>query len=165
MAIQPTIYPIPLDAPGRLFVMPRPTALILHDEMAWLGDNRVGVVLSMLGEEEAHELGLAEEGSACTRAGIRFHHFPITDWGLPDRDSFTQTVHRVADYLREGESVAAHCRAGVGRSGMLATCVLQCFGHTAEDALAIVSHARGLRVPDTPAQRAFVEAFHSETRG
>ncbi len=57
-----------------------------------------------------------------------------------------------------------HCRAGIGRSGMLAACVLVKAGLDPEAALQRVSEARGCPVPDTEEQRAWVFAFAEEIR-
>ena len=50
-----------------------------------------------------------------------------------------------------------HCRAGIGRSGMAAACVAARFVGSPAEAVAAVSEARGLSIPDTAAQRAFID--------
>jgi protein-tyrosine phosphatase len=61
--------------------------------------------------------------------------------------------------LRDGRSIAIHCRAGIGRSSVIAACALIAFGVEAEQALALIKSCRGLNVPDTDAQRDWVIAF------
>ena len=49
-----------------------------------------------------------------------------------------------------------HCRAGIGRSSLLAAAVLRVEGRTADEAWQRITEARGLPVPDTDEQRDFL---------
>jgi protein-tyrosine phosphatase len=61
--------------------------------------------------------------------------------------------------LRAGRGVGIHCRIGVGRSALLAVCVLAALGVPVESAWVSVGRARGMSVPDTLAQRAWVAGW------
>lgn len=89
-----------------------------------------------------------------------FISFPIPDRGLPAslRDA-TVLARTLAQQLRDGRAVAIHCRAGIGRSSLVAAAVLVVCGATADDALRSIAAARGTDVPDTLAQRQWVLAF------
>ena len=52
--------------------------------------------------------------------------------------------------------MAIHCKAGIGRSGMLATSILIADGMQPELAFKTVSEARQINVPDTKEQADFV---------
>jgi protein-tyrosine phosphatase len=45
-----------------------------------------------------------------------------------------------------------HCRQGIGRSGLIAIGALMSSGFATEEAIRAVSLARGLPIPETPAQ-------------
>jgi protein-tyrosine phosphatase len=60
---------------------------------------------------------------------------------------------------REGLPIAIHCNGGLGRSGVIAGCLLRALGLTADDALARVRAARGPECPQTGEQRAFVASY------
>jgi hypothetical protein len=77
------------------------------------------------------------------------------------RDSRTMLVgHGLCDAgLRDVRSVAIHCRAGIGRSSVIAACTLICSRIEAEQALALISASQGVVVPDTDAQRDWALAF------
>lgn len=46
-----------------------------------------------------------------------------------------------------------HCRAGIGRTGLVATAILMQDGFSAKSACEMVSSKRGVVVPETQAQR------------
>lgn len=154
--MKPSVYPIDLDAPGRLFLMPKPSGDWLRDDLAHLATLGISVVVSFLEPDEARELGLGDERQVCRDLGLTFLAAPIPDRGLSEADDFVSLALDLAARLRAGEGVAAHCRAGIGRSGMAVCCVLAAFGLSAEEALARVSRARGVAVPDTAEQAAFI---------
>ena len=56
-----------------------------------------------------------------------------------------------------------HCRAGIGRSSLIAACVLVRAGHDVNSAFDTIAKARGVEVPDTEAQRAWVSTFLAAT--
>jgi protein-tyrosine phosphatase len=141
--------------------MPRPRA------GEWLADEIIGwqaegirTVVSLLEPAEISELGLEREAELCRKHGIEFVSLPIPDRGLPAslRDA-TMLAKTVALQVSEGKAVAIHCRAGIGRSSLIAAAVLIYSGLTADDALRLITAARGIEVPDTEAQREWVMAF------
>lgn len=154
--MKPSVYPVDLDAPGRLFLMPKPSGEWLRDDLAHLATLGICVVVSLLEPDEARELGLGDERQVCGDLGLTFFAAPIPDRGLPEADAFAALALDLAARLRAGAGVAAHCRAGIGRSGMAVCCVLAAFGLSAEEALARVSRARSIAVPDTAEQAAFI---------
>jgi protein-tyrosine phosphatase len=68
-------------------------------------------------------------------------------------------VAAIEQRLRSGESVAVHCRAGIGRSGLLGACILKAFGVDPDSAFRLLGRARGVAVPDTDAQIAWVREY------
>ena len=153
------MFEIAHPAKGRLWIMPCPDGAELQRDTAMYCEGGVDHVVSMLTVDEARSLGLASEGEACEKAGLSFDQHPITDFGLPDMADFHALVMRIKGLLQDGEGVAVHCRAGIGRSGMVTTGVLVALGSGPEEAIEKVSHARGVSVPDTVEQGRFVEAF------
>ncbi len=116
----------------------------------------VGTVVSMLAKDEAAMLGLADEAVECQRVGISFISCPIADFGLPDPSIYDALTDQIADMVRDGQKVAVHCRAGIGRSGMVTAGTLIALGYDAEKAIAKVAHARGVSIPDTVEQGKFI---------
>jgi len=143
---------------GRLAIMPRPRAGDwLAGEVASWKQSGLDVIVSLLEPSEVTELGLDEERLLCQQAGITFLSFPILDRGLPEQaESVRELVNALACSLHAGLGVGIHCRMGLGRSAMIAACVLIALGYSAETAWSRIGTARRLAVPDTREQRDWV---------
>jgi protein-tyrosine phosphatase len=126
----------------------------LDDDIAALARQGIGVLVSLLRQDEQDELALQEESASCVRHRIAFVPLPVPDLGVPpDAASFIRAVHELVVLLRGGAGVAIHCRQSVGRSGLLAVSMLVACGSQLETAIETVSVTRGVRVPETEAQR------------
>jgi len=117
------LYWIP--GPGRLAIMARPRGNDwLESEIEAWKTAGVEVVVSLLEPEEVSELELAREPALCGERGIAFLSYPIPDRGVPESEETRQLASRLAADLTCGRSLAIHCRAGIGRSSLIAACVL-----------------------------------------
>ncbi len=157
----PEIFWIREVTAGRLGIMARPrSGEWLSDEVsAW---SRIGLnaVVCLLEASEIRELELHDESMLCQTSGIEFISFPIADRGVPSSArQLAQLVDRVVTLLRAGSSVSIHCRAGIGRSSLVAGCVLLKLGFPAAEIFPLLSRTRGVPVPDTPAQVQWLSVF------
>jgi protein-tyrosine phosphatase len=134
----------------------------LESELERLKNAGIDVLVSLLCEQEAQELGLADEGLLAEQLGMTFVSYPILDRGLPgDLAGFRELVARLASLVREGRRVGVHCRACIGRSTVLVASVLIALGTEADDALRRIKAARGLPVPDTAEQLEWILQFRA----
>jgi hypothetical protein len=79
-----------------------------------------------------------------------FHSFPIPDRGVPGSPAaFDSFLSPVVAILRAGGTVGVHCRAGIGRAGLTAACILVRAGIPYPLTFPAISRARGVKVPDT----------------
>jgi protein-tyrosine phosphatase len=147
----------------RLAILPRPRGNDwLSDDIAAARRAGVDVIVSALTETETQELGLNEEQKYCSESGIEYFSFPIDDRSLPaSEDDLNRFLDDLSERLKQGKSMAIHCRAGIGRSSMLCACLLVRQGFSAESAFQRIQQARGSAVPDTEEQRKWVELFAS----
>ena len=155
------VYWIDRPMVGRLAIMARPRANDwLEDEISGWRTEGVDVVLSLLEQEEVSELGLQREAGLCRGEGMEFLSFPIPDRGVPEslREAVT-LAQALAREIDRGKAVAIHCRAGIGRSSLIAACALVCLGVDPAAAFEAIGQARGVSVPDTEEQRDWVTAF------
>ena len=159
--MKPTLYRIDGPWRGGLAIIPRPRGgdWLASEVESWKAAG-VEVVLSALTMDEVAELDLVGEAELCVATGLEHLAFPIEDRGVPE--SFRSTgefVHQVLTKLHEGKTVAIHCRQGVGRSALLAACLLVSAGIDAEAAFERIQVSRGCIVPDTAEQREWVAKF------
>ena len=151
----------PRQMTGHLAILARPLGGDrLQEELADWAKAGVGVVVSLLTDDEVAELDLRDEQPECTESRIEFHRFPIDDRGVPasHREMYV-LVEQMHDRLMDGQSIGIHCRAGIGRSVLVAACVLCRMGLNADSAFSLIKQARGVDLPDTPEQRQWVKAF------
>jgi protein-tyrosine phosphatase len=140
--------------PHRLAFGPRPRAGDwLADEISSWFESGIRHVVSLLEDHETRELGIAEEAELCSKNGITYHAFPIVDRGVPATIvEAKELFQKIALLVALGEPVYVHCRAGIGRSGLVTAGVLVHLGVPFESAFAMLSAARRLQVPDTQSQ-------------
>jgi protein-tyrosine phosphatase len=121
------------------------------------------VIVSLLTEDEVEDLNLAQEAHYCQARDLEFLNFPIHDLSVPaSRAAAFQLLERLHKMLDSGQSIAVHCRQGIGRSGLVTACLLTMSGLAPTVAFQRISAARGLGVPETPEQRVWVVQFAQE---
>lgn len=159
--MKPDIYWIPGPWAGRLAILSRPRrGDWLTDEIQGWRDSGVQVVVSLLCEDEALELGLGEEADLVHRSGLRFIGFPIEDYSVPPSgEALRELLTELQELLNQGKNVGVHCRGGIGRSSVVAACLLVNSGEGVEDSFQLITKSRGVAVPDTIAQREWVGDF------
>ena len=168
--MKPDVYWIPGPWAGRLAILGRPRGGDwLADEVEGWRIAGVQVVVSLLSADETFELGLTDEGRLVNRCNLRFIGFPINDYDVPSsREELGQLVWDLKGLLDQGYNVGIHCRAGIGRSSLVAACLLVNNGEDSDTSFEKISVARGVTVPDTTAQRQWVGDFaritHSSVR-
>ncbi|WP_405575465.1 tyrosine protein phosphatase [Streptomyces sp. NBC_01167] len=152
--MRPALFTVDLPGPGQLSTMARPRGNDwLDDEMIALKNQGVDVLVSALTGPELDELGLADEPRTAAAAGLQFVAIPIPDRTVPDLATILPTLRRLAVRLHEGAHIVTHCRAGIGRSSLLAAALLILSGVDPDTAWGQIERARGLTVPDTAEQR------------
>jgi len=161
MSVRQTLFVIERDGPGRLATMACPRGGDwLDDELQGLRTEGVEVVVSALTNSELVELQLSAEPELARQAGLTYISFPIPDRGAPEEvAAITDLVGQLEERLAGGEFIVVHCRAGIGRSSLIAAAVLVREGLSPGEAWERISAARGLSVPDTEVQRAWLAAF------
>lgn len=156
--------------PGRLAGLSQPGLGEARDLRREGGDSSRGGLAAQLRELRA--LGLdclvsltdsaASFGPTCAEAGLAWEYFPIPEFDIPeDEPAFHSLVERLLARLAAGQAVAAHCWAGVGRTGLLLACLLgRLDGLPGEEA---IRRLRLLRPAlETPEQEQFVVRYLRE---
>jgi protein-tyrosine phosphatase len=147
--------------PGRLAVASRPRGGDwLEDEINSWRRAGVNAVLSLLTPEEERTFDLSSEAGAVKTQGMDFISLPIPDRQVPASETeLAAALERVHALLSAGKNVVVHCRQGVGRSGLVAACLLVTKGIDPKAAVGSVSAARGVSVPETKEQRQWIDHY------
>lgn len=153
MILRPVALP---EVPGGLWLSAMPgRAAPLADFLAATALERIGHILCLAGEAEIAQKSpdyaalLASEDRPWS-----WHAHPIEDFGIPsDVASFSVGIAETAVLLRRGERVVLHCAAGIGRTGLVAFCLLLVLGLERAEAERRVRAAGSF--PETAEQLAF----------
>lgn len=153
------MYLVASSLPGSLFIMPKPSGEWLMEDLGHCRSVGIDTIVSMLEPDEATEHSLQDEQAICSRNQIDFIQLAVQDRSLPSIEKFGKLVRRIVYKLQKGNSIAVHCRSGIGRSGTVVCGVLMSLGYSAHEAIEQTSNARKTPVPDTAEQREFLEKF------
>ncbi len=132
------VFAVPVGG-GQLALAPVPGAAgDLHADVDAIALWGATLVVSATESEEMQTLGAEALPRALRDAAIRWVHFPIRDFGVPEGDVLVQWAsvsEQVRLQLQAGGRVLLHCRGGCGRSGMLVLRLMIEAGIGAEEAL------------------------------
>jgi protein-tyrosine phosphatase len=147
--------------PGKLALAARPRGgEWLADEISGWKSAGITHVLSLLTPEEEKDLDLRKEAAEVSAQGMKFLSFPIPDRQVPNSESELAAVLGNMDaFLSSGNKAVVHCRQGIGRTGLVAACLLVAKGVRPESARAQLSAARGVAVPETPEQSKWIDHY------
>ncbi len=147
--------------PGRMALAGRPRGGDwLEDELAEWHRSGIDVVLSLLTPEEERDLDLAAEKRESKAQGMDFISYPIPDREVPSSEAELSVIlEHVGRALSSGKNVVVHCRQGIGRSGLVAACLLVSKGSTPDSAIERLSAIRGVSIPETSEQRRWVDHY------
>lgn len=129
---------LPFGLAGHIYRSAMPFSAFDPERLAFMEMKQNGVALiAILAEEFEYQQETAEDLKALyTEEGIEVLHLPIVDFGVPNRPDLEEALDRVLDYALNGKNVAAHCMAGVGRTGLfMAMLARRVFGYGGKEAI------------------------------
>ena len=165
--MQPSIYKIENIGFGFLAVMAKLVAgEWIEDEFLGIANEGIHQIVSLLDPIEAKALGLQDEKQLTEKNGMEFISFPIQDRGLPQSvREFSHLTKNLYHHVSDGKNTVIHCRAGIGRSGLVAGGVLLHHGFSSDTAFELISLKRHVQVPDTDEQRVWLKVNYDEIVG
>jgi len=147
---------------GKLAGMSRPLirrkdASCVCEDARFLKEKGVTAVVS-LAESPLDEEALGE-------CGFKYHHFPVRDGARPSLAAMRAIVETIARLIDDGETVAVHCAAGLGRTGTVLALYLVHTGLSAEEAMKAVREREPLAIENERQEEAVAEyeAFLKKT--
>jgi hypothetical protein len=124
------------------------------------------LAIALLEDHEYSALGIPDFRASVIASGLPWVFAPIVDGGIPDAaflDAWETLGQRAREALHAGGRVLIHCRAGLGRTGLVAAMLLVELGEDPESAIERVRKARPGTV-ETRAQETFVRSLQKGTR-
>lgn len=151
---------LPISTPGTLLLHSMPGRFeSWQDFVDAAGVEGVEQIVSLTSFSEIQEkapgyaTAIAHENVPFERVEVA-----IADYGVPaDGQAFAATVQQAAESLNEGNTILVHCAAGIGRTGLFASCLLQALGLNTDEAVDRVQQAGS--GAETPEQHAVVRNF------
>jgi protein-tyrosine phosphatase len=126
-----------------------------------------GVLVSVMEEHEYRGYKIPELFERDVVEGVEVLRFAIEDMNIPkeaEAAEYEALIESIVSRMRDGKNVVVHCRGGLGRTGMVAACVLVALGdHSADEAIVAVRAARRGTV-QTRGQEDFVRRFEETLR-
>jgi protein-tyrosine phosphatase len=120
---------------------------------------KTDVLVSLVEDHELADLKIGRLREEASQAGIMVVRFPIPDVSVPASMEATQfLVASIVNELSVGRVVVIHCKGGLGRTGLVAACVLVRLGAPAAGAVAAVRSVREGTI-ETLRQERFVHEF------
>ena len=118
---------IPLDVEGRLFVSPMPFGPYDRDNalLKLYKKNRIEFVVVLVTDSEIKLKARRDLLAIYRKNSMTPIHLPVADYTSPDMHQISKAVDTVSGYLRAGAHVTVHCNAGVGRSGVMVSCIVR----------------------------------------
>ncbi len=134
----------------------------LQADLQVIRDWGASTIVSLLQDHEFALLGLPDFEVQVSGA-FRWLWLPVPDGGVPD-DGFEQNWATAGTELRgrlvAGERVLVHCRAGLGRTGLIASRLLVELGMSPRQALAAVRRERPGTVETTLQEHYVLQLAH-----
>ncbi|XP_048061633.1 cyclin-dependent kinase inhibitor 3 isoform X1 [Megalobrama amblycephala] len=99
-----------------------------------------------------------------SQSGLRVHHLPFPDGGAPELSQCCCILEELQDCLQNQRRTVIHCYGGLGRSGLIAACLLLqlSVAMTPTAALEILRELRGGGAIQTVKQYNFLHEFREK---
>lgn len=127
-----------------------------QEGLEWLQQHQVDLIIDLRGSDRDNAW------NPPTSYPMAVHRIPVEDFQSPTLEQVEEFIQLVDRAQQEGQKVFLHCKAGIGRTGLMTACWRISQGHSAQEALeaeSIQSYHGHLR------QEQFVRDFETHWQG
>lgn len=151
---------LPTVVEGRIYLSPMPGRWepFVVNEVEIL-KHKINIVVRLSSTEETRERA-PDYMNAITKKHILWTeiNYPINNYSIPqDFASFDRLIETIKTMLIGGKIILIHCGAGIGRTGIVAACLLMKFGYNYEGAIKAVKESGSF--PETKEQVIFLKEY------
>lgn len=164
---EPTLFSeLPFGEAGRVFRSPTPGSHMFDPQDQVLDHylaNQVNTVVVLNPAEEHLRYSGKDLLTRYAQAGLRVIYAPVADFSAPDSGHWDKALQEAVSAVKNGENLAVHCHAGVGRTGMFAAMMAhELLGTNADESIAWVRRYIPYAI-DTDYQKRFVREHIQRT--
>ena len=155
-------------APGKMAsstMGPRWSRSLADDLDHLAGHYRTRLLVCLLEDHELVSLQITSLALEAEKRSMRIARLPIRDGGVPSSiGPLVELITNIRAEAARGGRVVIHCRAGLGRTGVVAGGVLIAEGKSARVAIDILHQVRSPSSPETIEQERFLEGLERHLR-
>lgn len=133
---------LPYGLAGTIYRSPLPGSPLFDPNIHLLDafmDAGVDMVVMLTPKDEARELTGMDLHTRYKAMGLDVIYAPVPDFSIPDPGEFAKPIQETLQTAQSGKTIVIHCHAGVGRTGIFASCLAKVvFKMTGEEAVAWV---------------------------
>ena len=121
-------------------------------------NHQIDIIVSLLETSELKLIGCDNLTKEIKLNNFVWFHFPIADFDIPTKNSLLELNLLLSDlykFLRKEKNIIIHCKAGLGRTGTIASLLLTKLGVSPKNAVQYIRKYRPGSI-DTNAQKNFV---------
>jgi|TARA_B100001939_G_scaffold16341_1_gene13710 protein-tyrosine phosphatase len=130
----------------------------IENTLKILKNHHIDIIVSLLEISELKSLGCDNLIKEIKLNNFVWFHFPIIDFNIPTKNSLLKLNLLLSDlerFLKEEKNIIIHCKAGLGRTGTIASLLLAKLGISTKDAVQYIRKYRPGSI-DTDEQKNFV---------
>jgi len=121
-------------------------------------NHQIDIIVSVLERSELKLLGCDNLTKEIKLNNFVWFHFPITDFDIPTKNSLSELnllLSELEKFLKKEKNIIIHCKAGLGRTGTIASLLLTKLGLSTKNAVHYIRKYRPGSI-DTNEQKNFV---------